>query len=404
VKDGLLSSYPPLRNDISCDVAIIGGGLSGALAAYKLAKRGVDCVVLDGRDIAFGSTCASTALVMYETDKQLYELIRLRGELAAVRAYQLCKQAVSELERLCKKLSPESCCGFERKKSLYLSRNLKESRELRLEYEARSKHGFKVDLIDRNEVEANFSFTKHSALVTRYHDDAVLDPLAFTYCLLEHSTREGGTKVFARTRATAFRNSSSGLEIRTDRDFKVKCSKVVFATGYETFHYIKRKVLKLKSTYAIASEPIDDFNGWGYEECLIWEAERPYVYLRTTPDRRILVGGNDEDFVNPAHRDAFIPKKSISLLRKVRRLFPRMDIKIAYSWAGTFGETEDSLPFIGEIPEFPNAYFDLCFGANGTNFAQIGSEIIRDLYLGRKNSDMEIFGFRGRKSYRRNQE
>ena len=70
-----------------------------------------------------------------------------------------------------------------------------------------------------------------------------------------------------------------------------------------------------------------------------------------------------------------------------------MELEIAYSWAGTFGETEDSLPYIGEVPEFPYAYFALCYGANGTNFALLGAEIIRDMYLGKLDPKENIFRF-----------
>ena len=61
IKNGLLASYPPLLHDEACDVAIIGGGITGALVANRLVGEGVDVVLLDKRDIATGSTAASTA-------------------------------------------------------------------------------------------------------------------------------------------------------------------------------------------------------------------------------------------------------------------------------------------------------------------------------------------------------
>jgi glycine/D-amino acid oxidase-like deaminating enzyme len=107
----------------------------------------------------------------------------------------------------------------------------------------------------------------------------------------------------------------------------------------------------------------------------------------------MMVGGEDEDFVNPARRDSVISSKVATLLNRSRRTFPDLDLEIGYAWAGTFGETEDSLPFIGEIDGYPNAYFALCYGANGTNFALMASEIIRDMYLRRPNENAEIFRF-----------
>ena len=60
--------------------------------------------------------------------------------------------------------------------------------------------------------------------------------------------------------------------------------------------YLKEKVANFKSTYAFVSEPMDAFAGWGEDQCLIWESARPYMYLRTTEDGRILMGGEDDAF------------------------------------------------------------------------------------------------------------
>src|SRR4051812_35011302 len=67
----LAGEFPALRRNLSCDVAIIGAGLSGALIARELAETGMEVVLLDKRGIARGSTSASTALVLYEIDVPL---------------------------------------------------------------------------------------------------------------------------------------------------------------------------------------------------------------------------------------------------------------------------------------------------------------------------------------------
>ena len=61
IKNGLLFSYPKLLENKKSDCVIIGGGISGALAAYYLIKAGIECIVVDGRTIGLGSTCASTS-------------------------------------------------------------------------------------------------------------------------------------------------------------------------------------------------------------------------------------------------------------------------------------------------------------------------------------------------------
>jgi glycine/D-amino acid oxidase-like deaminating enzyme len=163
-------------------------------------------------------------------------------------------------------------------------------------------------------------------------------------------------------------------------------------TGYETETYLKQKVARLASTYAIASEPTS-LTGWGEKQCEIWEHADPYLYLRTTKDNRIIVGGEDEDFRDPRRRDLLIPRKAETLAKRFRELFPDIAFETAYAWTGTFGETEDGLAYIGEHRDWPNAFFALGYGGNGITFSLLAAEIIRDALLGRRNEDAELFRF-----------
>src|ERR1700730_17712225 len=95
LKNGLLDSYPPLRRPESCEVAVLGGGVTGALVAYHLTRAGVETVLLDKRDVAPGGTPASTAVWQYAADTELTDLIPIVGETAAVRSYQLGLQAIA---------------------------------------------------------------------------------------------------------------------------------------------------------------------------------------------------------------------------------------------------------------------------------------------------------------------
>ena len=62
LEHGLIGAFPALLGDLSCDVAVIGAGITGALIARELAASGLDVVVLDRREAGWGSTSASTAV------------------------------------------------------------------------------------------------------------------------------------------------------------------------------------------------------------------------------------------------------------------------------------------------------------------------------------------------------
>lgn len=69
---------------------------------------------------------------------------------------------------------------------------------------------------------------------------------------------------------------------------------VIYAIGYEPEElygqFIKSSINR---TYAIVTEPQSDIKKW-YKNHLIWETARPYFYMRTTPDGRVIAGGLDE--------------------------------------------------------------------------------------------------------------
>jgi glycine/D-amino acid oxidase-like deaminating enzyme len=167
---------------------------------------------------------------------------------------------------------------------------------------------------------------------------------------------------------------------------------MVLANGYEIPAGLRKDIVELKSTYALVSAPCEQLPE-KLTRALIWETARPYFYLRTTTDGRVLIGGEDDRFDSPRRRDARVGKKSKKLLKRFEKMFPEVNMSIAYNWAGTFGETKDGLAYIGETSKCPNSYFALGYGGNGITYSLIAAQIIRDLYIGRPNPNAAIFAF-----------
>jgi glycine/D-amino acid oxidase-like deaminating enzyme len=102
LKNGLITSYPSLQNDITCEVLIVGGGITGALIAYQLSSEGFKVILIDKRDIAMGSTSATTAMIQYEIDEPLYSLKKKAGKNAAVDSYREGVLAIDKLQSIIK--------------------------------------------------------------------------------------------------------------------------------------------------------------------------------------------------------------------------------------------------------------------------------------------------------------
>ena len=127
---------------------------------------------------------------------------------------------------------------------------------------------------------------------------------------------------------------------------------------------------------------------------MIWEASDPYLYCRTTPDGRAIIGGEDEDFVDERARNALLPEKARTLAEKAAKLFPRLDTRPALAWTGTFGGSETGLPTIGRIPGHPACWAVLGYGGNGTVFSRLAAEIVRTALSGGTDADADLFAFR----------
>lgn len=386
IKDGLPFTFPKLDKNIETDVVIVGAGISGALVRYYLINAGIECTMVDSRTIGLGSTSASTSLLQYEIDTPLHKLIDMVGKENAERSYQLCDYAIEELSKIAKKLKVGE---FEKKKSLFYAAYKKDIPMLEKEFEARKEAGFDVKLLSEKQIETQFGFKAPLAILSNH--GAQTNAYAFTHKLLQFKKGKD-LNIYDRTPVVKIETKKNGAILETETGFKIKAKKVIYATGYEVVEFIDKKIVDLQSTYATISEQYNEKNFWK-DEVLIWNTANPYLYMRTTPDGRVLVGGRDENFYDPDKRNKLIEKKAKQLTKDVTKIFPHLAFKSEFSWTGTFGTTKDGLPFIGVYDKLPNSYFALGFGGNGITFSLIAAEIITDLIQGKPNKDAEIFSF-----------
>lgn len=379
--------YPVLDGDVTCEIVIVGGGITGAIVAYQMSQENLDVVLLDKRDIGSGSTAACTGLLQYETDVELADLILKVGEGPAVRSYRLGVEAIGKVRELAAALGDD--CGFADRMSLYLASKKAHMPKLRHEFEVRKEFGFDVAFLDELDLREQFGLRGPGAILSK--PAAQVDPLRLTQQLVAACATRG-MRVFEQTALKQIDWLGDGALLTMQDGSHVHAKKIVFATGYESLDYLDHEVGRLHSTFALASEPMHGFNKQT-NQCLIWETARPYFYFRNTTDERIIIGGMDTDFENDHARLGMIPKKAQQLEHRFSELFAGQTLAPTAAWAGIFGDTKDGLAYIGSPPEHPQAYFALGYGGNGVTFSVVAARILTDLYLGRPNPDAEIFRF-----------
>ncbi|TFE00011.1 FAD-binding oxidoreductase [Jeotgalibacillus sp. R-1-5s-1] len=367
------SKHRSLESDQTCDVLIIGGGMAAALCAEELSHTRFKTIVVEKGEVAKGSSAANTGLLQFSNDKMLHEFIKDLGEEKAVRFYKSCLEAVDELQQVAGTLAGET--GFIRRPSLYYASTEEDVNKLKKEYEALHEHGFEVEYLDSEKIKERFGFEKPAAIMT--HGDAEVNPNQLIHRLFESAETRGITVYENAEVQEAGRDGEA--YIFTSGDHSIRAERVIYCTGYETIPYRVKDLADLNRSYAIATSPVADFPEWTYR-ALIWETKRPYFYMRTTEDGRIIAGGLDEEKMDADVTDEKLERNGDRLIKRIKEHFPDYEIQAEYKWCATFGESEDGLPFIGPHPEKEGIYYCLGFGGNGTVYSKLGAKLLCEMF------------------------
>jgi glycine/D-amino acid oxidase-like deaminating enzyme len=377
----------PLKDSIRADVAIVGAGVSGAFMAQALAKQFENVVVLDRRAPAEGSTTASTAMLQWEIDIPLTELSEKIGPTKAMRAWRRSFRATQALQRLVGEL--QIVCELSPRSSLYLTGDRLGSRAMLKESRARHRAKLPGEYLDVTQLREMFGIDRTGAIFSP--GSAGANPVKLTRGLLRHA-KKLGAKMFWPVEVEDVIATKHGVILDSGEHF-IEAKYVVFCTGYELLKGIPENRAKITSSWAVATRPRVKYPRW-LDEVLIWEAAEPYLYMRTTPDGRLIAGGEDEDIDLPSYRARSLERKSSRIVKKVETLIPDIEFSPVHEWSGAFGESLDGLPFIDAVPDMPNCFVVMGFGGNGTIYSKIASEIVPTLIKGRADKDADIFRFR----------
>ena len=383
--------YPALRGSHGCDIAIVGGGMTGAMTAEAFTQAGARVAVLEAARIGHGSTAASTALLLQEPDDDLEALSDRYGGRAARRIWELSGDAARDFIHTIRRL--RIACGLRERDSVYYTLDADRARLLQQDLRRRRAAGLGGTWLDARALERISGI--QGACAIRTGGNAQLDPLRACEGLIRAAEAQGAV-IFERTTINRIRARGNGVRLYS-RHGSIDAQQVVIATGYATRYFRPLAGrFKMRHTYVLATNPLSRLTRrrLGLGDVMLWDTARPYHYVRWTDDRRLLLGGADHP-VKPGARRSAQAAAAIDALRDYfDRLFPALrDTGIETAWEGLFAMTPDSLPYIGPHRRYPRHEFALGYGGNGMTFAALAARILVEQWRGIQSPDHELFAF-----------
>jgi len=368
--------FRALPGNIEVDVAVVGGGITGLTAAYNLTKAGKKVVVLEGKEVAKGTTGSSTGNLYIPIGERLFSIAEKHDEQTMHEVALSRKTAIDFIESCIKEHSID--CEFKRVPWYLFTtpETSKASDQVNKEFEAAQK----LNLPVINTPPEGFPFKVDS--ITCISDQAQYNPLAYTQQLAGVVARYGGT-IYESTRVTEVKDGSP-CEVITNRGV-VRAQKVIMAThspkGIYAVHTAmapyREFVLGVKLKGTLPKPGIY----WHIHEDTLYSI-RPY----SGPQGNYLVVLGRSQKVG--HK-----KDTEKSFKKVEQYLEKhFSVEsIEYVWAAQNYEPVDNLPYIGTSPVQTHVYIATGFAADGLVYGTLSGMILSDLILEKKNQWAKIY-------------
>ena len=327
-------------------------------------------------------------MIQHEIDVPLSRLIRQTGRARAEGAWLRSVRAVDDLVTLTRRLRID--CDMQPKRALYLAGDDMGARGLKAEAEARHAAGIACAYLKPADLRDRFGIDRTAAIVS--DASASANPAQLAAGLLAAAVARGAV-IAQGVEITDMAELPGGVALATSDGCVITADHAVFCTGYEFLPCMESPSHEITSTWALASRARLRRPAW-LDAFLVWEASDPYLYFRSTPQGRLIVGGEDEDSPDRNDDPALLAAKAATIAEKLRELTGIEIGTPAYVWAAPFGNTTDGLPIIDRVPGHDRAFAVMGFGGNGITFSMIAAQIVASAIAGKPDPDAGLFAFR----------
>lgn len=374
--------FPQLNRDISVDVAIVGGGITGLTAALLLKRAGRSVAVLEGSEIGSGVTGNTSAHLSEYPDIGYQQLISNFGEDGAKLTAQSRRAAIETIAAFVEDEGIE--CEFQRVPGYLYTENQTDVSFIEKEIDAAQKLGIAASFT----TEVSLPFPIKAAMLLP--NQGQFNAMKYLEGLANTLTREGG-QIYEQTRVTNINGDGDRPgRVSTDRG-TVTANDVIIAT-----HMPIHDVLKLQDLLPLTTKaaPYRSYaigvrlKNIPTPQGLFWDTVEPYHYTRSyaTQDGEILIVGGED---HKTGKEIDTETRYQRLEAYVRERYPVESID--YRWSAQVYEPVDGLPFIGASFLHPHIYAATGFSGNGLTFGTLAALILSDAIVGQKNPWRELY-------------
>lgn len=364
------TSFPALQGDHTCNVVIIGGGITGITAAYLLSQAGVKTTLLEARKLGLGTTGNSTGNLYVTVDEHLSGIRKKWNKDVMRQVVNARGSALSFIEQMVSLHQLD--CNFSRQPFVYYAEQYNNDIEkfLKDEIDAMQEAGVHAHIVD----DAGLPFKTMKAL--RADGQAQFHPLKYVRGLANQITN-----------CELYENSQV-VEIDEDNGIvktaggSVKADKILMATHTPKGALAIHSVLGPYREFGVAAELSDmDFPGGIY-----WSLDAPKHSIRSLYDgdkKYVMVVG--DKFKTGQHGNSFEHIQGLE-----QYLTQRLSISApAFAWAGQQYRPADSLPYIGKADD--RVYYLTGFATDGLVYGTLAAMIVTDTITGKQNEWADTF-------------
>jgi glycine/D-amino acid oxidase-like deaminating enzyme len=388
--DSRRPDFPRAKGELTADVAIIGGGLTGCATAYACAVAGLVTVVLEAGRVGQGSAGRSAGLLLPDPGPPFRDIAHAHGLRAARGAFQSWRRATLDAAALMRRLGIK--CGLDAQDALIVG-GRDDEKALQREIEARTDAGLEVTHLTRKQVLASAALDGVGALKMR--DAFVLDPYRACVGLAADASRRG-VAIFERSAVKKVRAGRKQVDVLTE-GAQLTVQTVVVTTGSATPEFRQlRRHFKRRENYLVLTEPMPAQvrKSVGLRGAWLADMRSPRHGIRFTEDHRILVSGADTGETPARKRDATLVQRTGQLMYELLTMYPAISgLMPEFGWDRSYGHTADGLPYIGPHRNFPRHLFALGGSGDSVTGAFLAARLLARHLQGSAEKADDVFGW-----------